>query len=99
MSIATEETLKKAFKPYDIVTDKDGNVGFISEVNVNECQDGFDDQISYSVNWMIGKGYKSAWYQHSELTSHCNMLIKIAEQSCHPSGNNKYSVTKLMKNI
>lgn len=99
MSIATEETLKKAFKPYDIVTDKDGNVGFISEVNVNECQDGFDDQISYAVNWMIGKGYKSAWYKHSELTSHCNMLIKIAEQSCNPLGNNKYSVTKLMQNI
>lgn len=99
MSIATEETLKKAFKPYDIVTDKDGNVGFISEVNVNECQDDFDDQIRYSVNWMIGEGNKSAWYKHPELTSHCNMLIKIAEQSCNPLGNNKYHVTKLMQNI
>jgi len=99
MSIATANTLKKAYKPYDIVTDVSNNVGFISEVSVNESQDGFDDQIRYSVEWIIGEGSKHAWYQHDELKSHCNMLIKIAEQSCHPFGTNKSKVKSLFENF
>lgn len=99
MSKATEGTLKRAYKPYDIVSDKEGNVGFIYEVSVNECQESFDDQISYSVEWIIGKTGLCSWYRHYELTSHCNMLIKIAEQSCHPMGNNRSNVLELMRNI
>lgn len=99
MSKATEETLKRAFKPFDIVTDGNGNIGLIREVNVNECQEGFDDQISYTVNWLIGDETKVAWFKHNELKSHSNILIKIAEMSCNPLGNNKYHVTKLIQNI
>lgn len=97
MNEVTQETLIKAFKPYDIITDKNGNVGIITEVNVNECQEGFDNQISYSVEWLVGIGDKNAWYIHEELKSHCNMLIKIAEFSCHPFGCNKSKVKSLFK--
>lgn len=91
----TEETLKNSFKPYDVVTDKNGNVGFIQEVSVNEYQPE-PHQISYSVEWMVGECNKTAWYNHSELTKHCNIFIKIAECSCHPFGNNERKVSQLM---
>lgn len=91
----SEKTLKEAYKPYDIVTDKNGNVGFIQETSVNDCQPE-GHQITYSVEWIVGKGEKSAWYHHSELTKHCNMFVKIAECSCHPFGNNGTNVEKLM---
>ena len=91
----TEEVLKNSFKPYDVVTDKNGNVGFIQEVSVNECQPA-PHKISYSVEWMVGRGEKSAWYNHSELTKHCNIFVKIAECSCHPFGNNERKVSQLM---
>lgn len=91
----SEKTLKEAYKPYDIVTDKNGNVGFIQETSINDCQPE-PHQISYSVKWIVGKGEKSAWYGHSELTKHCNMFVKIAECSCHPFGNNGRKVERLM---
>ncbi len=90
----TEKTLKDSYKPYDIVTDKSGNVGFIQEVNINECQPE-PCQISYSVEWLIGNSH-NAWYSRSELEKHCNIFVKIAECSCHPFGNNKKEVKKLM---
>lgn len=95
MSEISDKTLKEAYKPYDIVSDKDGNVGFIYETNMNDCQPE-GDQISYAVEWLFGKGEKSAWYYHSELTRHCNLFVKIAECSCHPFGNNKRKVERLM---
>jgi hypothetical protein len=95
-----KETLQKAYKPYDVVTDIDDNVGLIQEVNINTCQSGFDSQIEYSVCWLIRKtNPKCAWFDHEELTSHCNLFFKIAENSCHPMGNNSDWVKKLFKNI
>ena len=79
--IVSEKTLKNAYKPYDIVTDKNGNVGFIQEVDINDCQPE-THQISYSVEWIVGQGEKTAWYNHEELTKHCNIFVKIAECSC-----------------
>lgn len=93
-----QETLIKAHKPYDVVSDTSGNVGFICEVNVNTCQEGFDAQISYAVEWLVGEGDKHAWYTHNELTYHDNLLIRIAEISCHPSGRSKKWVRPLMNN-
>jgi len=88
MNEITKDTLTKAYKPYDVISDIKGNVGFIQEVSVNDSQDGFDDQISYSIKWIAGYGDRSAWYGHNELKFHCNIFISIAECSCHPMGRN-----------
>jgi hypothetical protein len=95
MSEVTKETLEWANKPFDIVTNEKGNVGFIQEVSVNDCQSTPESQISYAVNWMVGDNYKHAWFDHDELTVHGNILIKIAECACHPMGHNDSSVQKL----
>lgn len=95
MSKATKETLKKAYKPFDVVTDGCGSVGFIGEVSVNECQENFDGQISYSVVWLVGKQTKRSWFSHAELKVECNLFVKIAENMCHPFGDNARMVSKL----
>ena len=89
MHKVSKETLKNCFRPYDVVTDKDGTVGFIREVSINECQPENSTQIQYAVNWLVGDNNKTAWFDHSELKSHCNLFVKIAESSCHPMGHNK----------
>lgn len=90
----SEETLKNCYKPYDIVTDKNGNVGFIQEVSFNTCQPE-EYQKPYAVNWITGDNTKHAWFDHSELKYHCNLFVKIAESSCHAF--NPMWVQKLMK--
>lgn len=91
----TEKTLKEAYKPYDIVTDENGNVGFIQEVSINPHQSE-PYQVQYAVKWLIGSPTRTAWYRHSELTRHCNLFVKIAECSCHPFGNSERWVSMLM---
>ncbi len=92
----SEKTLICAYKPFDVVTDEKGNVGFIQEVNVNDCQpEGY--QISYAVDWLVGVGSKNAWYDHCDLIKHCNLFVKIAECSCHPFGSSKRKVKMLME--
>ena len=44
----SEATLKSAHKPYDVVTNKRGDVGLITEVSVNRCQPS-PYQLSYNV--------------------------------------------------
>ena len=90
----TQETIDASHKPFDIVSDIKGNVGFIREVSCNECQPDARDQISYAVTWLTGDNNKTAWFYHNELTSHCNILIKIAESACHPFGNNEKFVSR-----
>ena len=90
-----QETLNNAYKPFDVVTNKNGDVGFIQEVSVNDCQDEPSRQISYAVNWLVGNEYKHAWFGHDELTLHCNLFIKIAESACHPMGDNSSKVQSL----
>ena len=86
-----KEVYKKAYKPYDVVTDKDGNVGFIQEVNVKlTC-------ATYSVKWIVKNQTITAWWEHEELTKHCNIFEKIAENSCHPFGNGKDQIQKLFE--
>lgn len=94
-----DSTLERVYKPYDIVSDIEGNVGFIQEVSINKCQEGFDDQVSYAVNWLKGRGVKHAWYRHEELDRHCNLFVKIAEVSCHPYGAGSQSVKLLFSNM
>lgn len=91
MSEITEETYRKTHKPYDVITIKGyEGVALIKEVSCNSCQDGFEDQIKYSVAWITGKEGKMAWFDHDEITVHSNIFMVIAQLSCHSfSGNDK----------
>lgn len=94
----TEATLKKAYKPFDIVTNfNNSSVGFIIEVDLNSCQPGFESQVSYSVNWLTGKETKIAWWSHDDLTAHTNLFIEISECVCHPMSGNAGKVRKLFQ--
>ena len=95
----SEESYKKALKPFDVVTDKVGNVGFVKEVSVNNCQTSFEHQISYAVTWLVGTNSKVAWFDHSELKKHCNIMAKLAENSCHPFGHNARQVETLFSHM
>jgi hypothetical protein len=95
----TTETLAKAYKPYDVVSESSGAVGFIKEVSVNDCQVDPRHQISYAVEWLTGKVNKVAWFDHAELQKHCNFFVKIAEVSCQDFGNNQKSVLQLFNNF
>jgi len=90
-----ENILKEAFKPYDIVTDSYGCVGFINEVHINTCQPE-PYPVSYSVEWLVGRIGGSSWYEHYELKKHCNLFVKIAECSCNKFGNNGKKVSEIM---
>lgn len=92
----TDEAFKKAYKPYDIVSDQNGNVGFIQEVSINSGQVTPECQLSYAVNWLYGNNSKHAWFSHKELTVHCNLFVKIAEISTHPMGHNACDVKRLL---
>lgn len=93
-----QEKLDKAYsvalKPYDVVTNASGDVGFIQEVSINEGQPSYP--VSYAVNWLVGDETKHAWFEAQELTVHSNILVKIAESSCHPSGRNSSYVSELI---
>ena len=91
----TTDAIKKAFKPFDVVTCKGGSVGFIQEVNINGCQNELRWQLSYAVNWIVGKETKHAWWEHEELTYHCNLFVEIAQAMCHPFGTSEEFVAKL----
>lgn len=95
----TDDTLHRAYKPYDIVTNKHGDVGFIQEVSVNACQSDPAHQISYAVHWLTGNEYKHAWFSHGELTQHCNLFIEIARVSCHPSGDGGHGIKLLFRHF
>lgn len=88
--------LDKCYKPYDVVDDGKCSVGFIQEVQINDCQNGFDDMVSYSVVWFYGPNTTAAWFSHDSLTRHCNLFEEIAKCSCHPFGRNKRYVEQLM---
>ena len=88
------ETFRSAYKPFDVVTDENGNVGFIQEVDCNYGQM-TGHPFSYAVAWIVGDCMKHAWFKHGELKSHCNLLIKIAECACHPMTHNDRFVKTL----
>jgi len=96
MNEITEETLSKVHRPFDFVMSKKGGFGYIQEVSINECQEGFDNQVSYSVNWIISKDEKNAWWDHEDLTVHGNMFKELAKCACHPFGSNKLMIDKIM---
>jgi hypothetical protein len=93
----SDQTINNAYKPFDIVTNKNGDVGFIKEVNVNDSQETPNCQVSYSVRWLVGTETKCAWFSQKELKVHCNLFVEIAKNLCHPFGDNSRWVDKLMK--
>jgi len=90
-----KETLEKAYKPMDIVSVESGAVGFIKTVNVNRCQPNPDGQISYAITWLTTGEHVVAWWDHDDLTLHCNMLVKIAEAA---AGSHNYKDVQLLFN-
>lgn len=82
----TADSIANAHRPFDIVRDSFGNVGFIKEVSFNDSQLKEQHQIQYSVHWLIEiepnlpelHTYKSAWFHREELTAHANILMEIA---------------------
>ena len=73
----SEETINEAHKPFDVVTNKKGDVGYIKEVNLNDCQTEIRWQRSYHVKWLVGDEFKVAWFEHEELEVYFNLLISI----------------------
>ncbi len=82
-----DKSLSRCYQPFDVVSDKDGNVGYICEVNVNECQPEMY-QLSYAIKWLVGDNDKYAWFDHEELLVHSNIMQSIAKQMCSFSGKN-----------
>ena len=92
----TKKALKKAYKPFDIVTDFTSDVGFIREVAIEESFG--KTEMIYSVEWLIkGSTPKHAWYRQEDLTSHCNLFMKIAEAACNPTGQGRGIVPHLFR--
>ena len=87
--------LTKALKPFDVVTDEEGGVGFIQEVSLNEDQEDCDSPFEYSVIWLTGDNDRNAWFDHEELEPQCNLFIKLAEAMCHPMGDSVDDVQPL----
>lgn len=98
MNIIKQETIKKAHKPFDIVTNKNNDVGIIQEVNINDSQSEEKHQLSYAVRWIIGNETKHAWFDHEELTVHANIFVEIAKSATHPFGSSHKWVEKLIIN-
>jgi len=84
--------INKIFKPYDIVTDEDGNVGFIQEVSISDCR----NYASYAVNWLTGRNFKHAWFGYNELKRQGNLFVKIAEASCNAAGTSERDVKYIL---
>lgn len=97
MSKATKETLSKVYKPFDFVESKKGSIGYIKEVSINECQDTFDDQVQYYVNWIKNLSNEpNAWWKHDDLNVIGNMFKDIAKCAVHSFGNNEDIIDRIM---
>jgi len=93
MTELTQEMLKESYKPFDVVTDKEGNVGLITEVSIVQ------NIPTYVVEWLVGRGNRQAWYESEDLIVHCNMFVKIAQSTCHPAGGSERYVPALFNNF
>lgn len=93
-----DSTYKKAYKPFDVVETKDGSVGMITEVSINDGQESFHSQVSYAVEFFIEKStnLKHAWWDHNELKVHSNVMVVVAKSMCHPAGGSYNHYDKLL---
>lgn len=98
----SEEALKKAYKPFDLVRFPDGELAYISEVNVNVCQESPEAQISYSVNFITENkaNHKNAWYHYQTEAFEvlANIFVLIGQSACHNMGNSQQWVERILVN-
>ena len=90
-----ENVYKKCFTPFDVITDNEGNVGYISEININTSQDEERWQLSYAVTWLVQVSdhpAKNAWWEHEELKKHSNIMESMAGDMAHPFGTGRKSL-------
>ena len=92
-----KDILKNTHKPFDFVESKKGSIGFITEVSISECQDGFNDIVDYSVIWIKNiDNEPNSWWKHSSLNVIGNMFNEIAKCTVHPFGGNEKYIDELM---
>ena len=91
----SDKVLIESYKVFDIVSDCNGNVGIITEVGFKT--NGENLPTEYSVVWIVGKGYKTAWYSKGELNRHCNVFTVIAEQMSDYFSRDRGYVKRLME--
>ena len=92
MTINDEMAARMSYNPFDIVSDKDRNVGVIQEVSI------LQGIPQYAVYWFFGNNPKHAWFHQEELHRHCNLFEVIAKMACHPSGDSGRNVEILFDN-
>ena len=88
--------IEKTFKPFDVVQLPCGSVSMVSEVSINQCQPDVEDQIKYSLIPLVGPNTVTAWFQHHELKYCCNIMLVLAQQMCHPHGQNRSHVKTIL---
>ena len=93
----TEETLNKVYRPFDLAKLKCGSIVMIEEVSINDCQERFEHQVSYSVSTLCGSNKICAWFCHDELDVFGNIMNIIAIAMTNDQGSNERWVKKLLK--
>lgn len=71
------KAISVCYKPFDIVKDKNGNLGMILDSSINNGQDILKHQISYSVDWFDCNNHRS-WWDHQDLTYVNNIFLMMA---------------------
>ena len=66
----SNEVRSKAYKVNSIVSDKLGHIGMIKCANLGNNIPGGD--VTYSISWILGHGYKTSWWNHDEI----KLLVK-----------------------
>lgn len=96
----SEEALRDSLKPFDVVSTREGGVGFISETSLNRGQPSHKRQVSYAVTWMIQPvHHKVAWWLTEDLTYHCNLMVLISQNMCNQFGSGGRDVPLLFNNF
>lgn len=93
------EAVARARMPFDVVRHENGSVGFITEVNINDCQPELKHQLSYGIYWFAGSDLHFAWWDHDDpnLTFHENLFEALASLMAHPFGAGVESFHKLLR--
>ena len=99
MGYNVRKALAKARRPFDVVRYKDGAVGFITEVNINDAQPELEHQLSYAIHWLCGSDLHFAWWAHDTpgLTFHENLFEVFAAHMAHPFGCGRTSLERVLK--
>lgn len=81
MDKVSDNVVKAAYKPYDVVSDARGNIGLIQDVSFCKSLPA-GSRVAYSVHWVVGQGDRHAWYSEGELKKHTNLFIEMSKMAC-----------------